>query len=79
MGAGALTLRSPGPERWEGGGAVGGRGSPGAGVVVPVRSSMMVGVVVAISHGDPSGLKAIALAPDQEPLLPRSQIGRAHV
>ena len=73
----ALPLPTPDPYSYELPATLGDRVSPGARVVVPVRSSMMVGVVVATSDGDPSGLKAIALAPDQEPLLPRALLDLA--
>ena len=46
-------------------------------MVVPVRSSMMIGVAVDVGDGDRAGLKEVILAPDPEPLVPRTLLDLA--
>ncbi len=46
------------------------RVTPGARVLVPVRSREMIGVVLEVDDGATEGLKPVLLAPDADPLIP---------
>jgi primosomal protein N' (replication factor Y) len=66
-----LPLPAPQPYRYTLPESLADRVVPGARVVVPVRGREMVGIVIELGDQPTADLKAVLLAPDPEPLVPR--------